>query len=89
MELIKNSENFKFVDTTKDGWKVNGSVNHELNGTVSININVSSDTDYIGDFYYNKPIEGNVSVNYNVSEANREAFVNYSDTVIDFVLTQF
>ena len=89
MELIKNSENFKFVDTTNDGWKVNGSVNHELNGTVSININVSSDTDYIGDFYYNKPVEGNVSVNYNISEANRETFVHYSDTVIDFVLTQF
>jgi hypothetical protein len=89
MELIKNSENFNFNDTTENGWKVNGSINHETNGNINININVSNNMEHVGNFYYNKSIEGNIHMNHDVSEANRDVFVTYTDSVIDFVLKQF
>jgi hypothetical protein len=89
MELIKNSEYYGFNDTTESGWKVTGLVNKESNGNLSININISSETEYVGDFYYNKPIEGNINMNHNVAEGNRNAFVTYTNGVIDFVLKQF
>lgn len=89
MELIKNSENFNFNDTAENGWKAIGSVNKESNGNLNININVSSEFEYIGDFYYSKPTEGNIHMSYNVSEDNRDMFVAYTDSVIDFVLEQF
>lgn len=89
MELIKNSENYSFNDSPENGWKVTGSVNKESNGNLSINVTVSSELEYIGDFYYNKPVEGNINMNHNVSETNRDMFVTYTDSVIDFVLEQF
>lgn len=89
MELIKNSEHYNFNDTAKNGWKATGSVNKESNGNLNISITVSSDLEYIGDFYYNKPAEGNINMNHNVSESNRDAFVTYTDSVIDFVFEQF
>jgi hypothetical protein len=89
MELIKNSENFNFNDVAENGWKATGSVNKETNGNLNININVSSELEYIGDFYYSKPTEGNIHMSYSVSEDNRDMFVTYTDSVIDFVLEQF
>jgi hypothetical protein len=89
MELIKNSENFNFNDTTENGWKVTGSVNNEINGNINIHINVSNEMEHVGNFYYNKPAEGNIHMNHDVSEANRDTFVTYTDSVIDFVLEQF
>jgi hypothetical protein len=88
MELIKNSENYNFTDVVDNGWTVTGSASNEVNGSMTLNINVTSDGEYIGDFYYNKPVEGNVHISYNVAEANRDLFVTYSDTVIDFVLSK-
>jgi len=89
MELIKNSESYSFNDTFNNDWRVSGSVSNEINGNINININVSNDSGYIGDFYYSKPTEGNVHMSHNVSEDNRDMFVTYTDTIIDFVLTQF
>lgn len=89
MELIKNSENYNFNDTTDNNWNVSGSVSNEVTGNINVNINVSSDSGYIGDFYYNKPIEGNIHMSYNVSEENRDDFVAYTDKALDFILTQF
>lgn len=89
MELIKNSESYNFTDVVENGWKTTGSVNKETNGNLSLNINVSSELEYIGDFYYNKPTEGNIHMSYHVSEDNRDMFVTYTDSVIDFVLEQF
>jgi hypothetical protein len=87
--LIKNSEYYNFNDTADNGWNVSGSVNYDTNGNVNINISVSSEMEYVGDFYYNKPVEGNINMSHNVSEANRNMFVTYTDSVIDFVLEQF
>ena len=89
MELIKHSEYYTFNDTTENGWNITGSVNKECNGNLNISINVSSELEYIGDFYYSKPTEGNINMSHNVSEANRDMFVTYTDSVIDFVLEQF
>lgn len=89
MELIKNSENYNFNDTTDNNWNVSGSVSNEVTGNINVNITVSSDSDYIGDFYYTKPVEGNIHMSYNVSEENRDAFVAYTDKALDFILTQF
>lgn len=89
MELIKNSEYYNFNDATENGWKTSGSVNKEVNGNLNISINVSSELEHIGDFYYNKPVEGNINMSHHVSETNRDLFVTYTDSVIDFVLDQF
>lgn len=89
MELIKHSEYYNFNDTTENGWNTTGSVNKECNGNLNISINVSSELEYIGDFYYSKPVEGNINMSHNVSEANRDMFITYTDSVIDFVLEQF
>lgn len=89
MELIKNSEYYSFNDVANNGWKASGSVNKESNGNLNINVNISSELEYVGDFYYSKPAEGNISMSHNVSEANRDEFVTYTDTIIDFVLEQF
>ena len=89
MELIKNSEYYNFNDTTDNGWRVSGSVSKEINGNLSISVSVSSEFEYIGDFYYSRPVEGNISMNHNVSEANMDTFVTYTNSIIDFVLEQF
>lgn len=89
MELIKNSENYNFNDTTDNNWNVSGSVNTEVTGNINVNINITSDSDYIGDFYYTKPTEGNIHMSYNVSETNKNAFVTYTDKALNYILTQF
>jgi hypothetical protein len=91
MELIKQNENYTVVDTTESGWNVGGNVNHETNNTITINVNISNQDKYIGDFHYYKPVGENaaVHVGYNVSEDNRSEFVNYTNNLINQVLEQF
>lgn len=89
MELIKNSENYNFNDAAENNWNANGAVSNEVTGNINISINISSESGYIGDFYYTKPVEGNIHISYNVSKENRDDFVTYTDKVLDFILTQF
>lgn len=90
MELIKNSENYSFVESWENDWTVNGTVNVESNGTLSIYASVNSKLgDSIGNFGYSKPEEGNVNVHYDVSEDNRDTFTTYVDNTIDYIVEYF
>lgn len=91
MEIVKQNETYLITDVTDSGWRISGNITNDLNGAVSLSINIytKEDSDYIGDFYYHNPKSGNINMSYNVAEENRDAMVAYADTVIDFVLEQF
>ena len=90
MELIKQTEQYKLVDSLEEkGWKVSGTVYNNVNGSLSVSCSVSSELDYVGNLSYSKPAEGNVSINYDVAETNRDAFAAYADTLIDGILEHF
>lgn len=88
MELIKQTEQYKLVDSS-NGWTASGTVYNNINGSISINCSVTSEETTIGNLNYSKPVEGNVSVSYDVAEANRDAFAAYVDSLVDGVLEQF
>lgn len=92
VEIEKQSEAYKISETTSDGWVMNGSADKLQDGSISINFTISKPGELvqdIGSCNYYKPMEGMVSVNYNVTEADRDKFVSYVDTVIDSVLAKF
>lgn len=70
-----------------------GTASNNVDGSCNINFSVSKPgglIEEIGSCSYYKPSEeGMVSVNYNVTEANRDEFVTYTDTIIDTVLAKF
>lgn len=90
MEITKQNENYNITDTTSNGWSVSGSATKEESGSVSINFTANTDLGSVGYMNYYKPVDTDViSANYTVSEANRDEFCTYADTVIDTVLTKF
>ena len=93
IEIEKQNETYKISETASNGWKMTGSADNNTDGSCSINFSVTKSgelTEDIGSCSYFKPVgEGMVSVNYNVTEANRDEFVSYVDTVIDSVLAKF
>lgn len=88
MELIKQTEQYKIVDTSNE-WTVTGTVYNNVNGSISMTCSVASEEGSIGNINYNKPAEGNITVSYDVAEANRDKFATYVDTLIDGILNQF
>lgn len=88
MELIKQTEQYKIVDSA-NGWTTSGTVYNNINGSLSVSCSVSSEAGQVGNLNYSKPVEGNVSISYDVAEANRDVFATYADTLIDGILEQF
>lgn len=90
MELTKTNENFNLTDTTEQGWTLNGNASKDTEGNIYINGIINSELgEPVGNIYYHKPAEGRMNLNLEVSEANRDVFSAYADSVIDFVLSQF
>lgn len=93
IEIEKQNEVYRISDTAENSWVVTGTAENHSDGSCNINFSVNKPgglLEDIGSCSYYKPVEqGMVSVNYNVSEANRDEFVTYVDTVIDTVLAKF
>lgn len=92
MEIVKQSETYRITDSV-NGWEVEGQASKDVNGSLNINFSVSTPgelQEYLGDCNYSQSSEvEKASVNFNVSEASRDKFVAYMDTVIDAVLLHF
>lgn len=93
MEIIKQNEMYQITDTAENGWTMTGNVSKDASGSMNISFAVGKPgelVENIGDFNYYKPLETSmVTVNYNTTEANREEFTTYADTVIQTVLEHF
>lgn len=93
MNIVKQNETYAISDSTESGWVMSGSASKDVNGSLNINFNVDKPgelSENVGDCTYSSGVDNDrVMVNYNVSEANRDAFVAYTDVVIDTVLDHF
>lgn len=88
MELVKLHESYNLTKEFDNGWVVNGTVNVEEKGSVSMWCSVSTEENNIGNLNYSNPAEGNVNVNYDVAENLRDEFTNYTDLLIDELLVK-
>lgn len=88
MEFIKQSEQYKIVDSLENGWTVEGTVtkSRDLNVWASVNSESNGQVGYIN---YTKPETGHVSLSYNVAEDTRDEFAEYVNTLVDTVLEHF
>jgi len=93
MEIVKQNETFQISEKAENGWEMVGTANKDVNGSLSINFNVTKPgglSEQIGDCNYYKPQDSDrVSVSYNVEESGRDAFAAYLDKVVDTVLAHF
>lgn len=93
IEIVKQNETYRISETADNSWVMTGTAEHNVDGSCSVNFSVTKPGELmedIGSCSYYKPAEQSmVSVNYNVTEANRDEFVAYTDTVIDAVLAKF
>lgn len=94
MEIEKQQETYLISDTVAEsGWEMVGSANLQTNGSLNISFTVTKPgelTENVGDCNYFKDGETNMTnISYNVSEATRDAFTQYIDTVVDTVTTHF
>ena len=90
MELTKQNERYTFADSLENGWNVNGSVNNEINGSLTISASIyEGEGLIIGSFNYYKPSNGNVSVSYDVAETNRDTLTEYINSAVLYILGQF
>lgn len=93
MKIVKQNETYTISDNTESGWVMSGSASKDVNGSLNINFNVDKPgelSENVGDCAYSSGVDHDrVMVSYNVSEANRDAFVAYTDVVIDTVLDHF
>ena len=93
IEIVKQNETYRISETTENNWNMSGTAEKNADGTFNINLSVEKTGELmenVGSCSYYKPADQDmVSVNYNVSEANRDDFVTYVDTVIDTVLAKF
>lgn len=90
MKLTKQNETFNLTDTT-EVFEMHGTASQDVNGSLNINFSVNKvGGEYLGDCHYNKYAESaNVNFGFNCAEENRDEFVAYADSVIDFVLDNF
>lgn len=79
MTLTKNYENYSLQDTF-EGSNVNGTVDKNVNGTISISINV----DETGYAYYTK--DANDQVNFNFSFNEDKSIIDYAQGLVEDVL---
>ncbi len=88
MEIVKRNCNYTITDT-HEGWNLTGDVTKDVDGRININLRVSSTgelTSEVGTYYYAK--DGNmIYANFSVSEASKEAFLTYADSIVNQVLT--
>lgn len=93
ISIEKQNETYRISDTAENSWVMTGTAENNVDGSCSINFSVSKPgelTEDIGSCNYYKPMDQEmVSVSYNVTEANRDEFVAYVDTVVDAVLAKF
>lgn len=93
MEITKQNETYSLSDVTVEGWTMTGSANKSVEGEISLNFNVTKTgelAEMVGDYNYMKPASNDkININCNVSEADRDSFMTYADTVIDTVLAKF
>lgn len=88
MELVKLHESYHLTKEFENGWVVNGTVNIEEKGSVSMWCSITKNEESIGNLNYSKPVEGNVNVNYDVAENLRDEFTSYTDLLIDELLVK-
>ena len=94
MEISKINELYKITEEVEEnGWKLEGTAIKESGGSIQVNFSVNKTGElegYIGNFNYHKPpVDRNVDVSFNVSEENRDAFMTYTDKIIDQILLHF
>lgn len=94
MEITKINETYKLSEEiSENSWKMEGTASKESDGSIQVNFSVNKTGElegYIGNFNYHKPsVNGNVDVSFNVSEENRDAFMTYTDSIIDQILLHF
>lgn len=88
MEIVKQNCNYTITDT-HENWKLSGNVSKEVNGNININFSVYSTGELSSEVGYYNVSKGTdkVNVSYSVSDANKEAFITYADSVVNNVLT--
>lgn len=79
MTLTKNYENYSIQDTF-EGANVSGTVDKNVNGVVSISINV----DEAGYAYYTKDADNQVNFNFNFNED--KSIIDYAQGLVEDVL---
>lgn len=90
MEIIKQTETFKLVDTT-DAFEMSGNATREASGALNVYFSVNKVSgEAVGNCNYNKYAESEtVQFGVNCPEENRDELTAYADTVIDYVLEYF
>lgn len=89
MNLSRISEHFYLQDTNINNWIAQGNIVKESNGSIQISISVYSNQDeFIGRVDYIKPVDNEIKLDYTVMEFNRDMFITYTDSLIEYVLEQ-
>jgi hypothetical protein len=90
MELVKQNENYTLKDTLENGWYTNGNVAYDVNGMLSFWANISKeDGSPVGNIQFTRPAEGNINITYDAAEENIAELSNYTNTLRDFIVSQF
>lgn len=77
MEITKQNETFNIADTTESNWDVSGTINNNTDGSLSVYLNITDNSEYIGYYSITVPTEGMINMNIT-------AVPSYSDAVIDY-----
>jgi hypothetical protein len=90
MELIKMNEAYNLVDNPENGWKVQGQVIKEQNGTLRINFSVALENDnHLGSYNYDNYSGSNsVHVSSSCVKENSDEFINYGQELVNLILEQ-
>lgn len=93
IKIEKQNEIYQISEVTDNGWTMTGTAENRTDKSCSINLSISKPGELmesIGSYNYYSPVENEmISINYNVTEANKDEFLTYVDTVVDTVLAKF
>ena len=86
MELEKLNEAYHLTDETAQGWKTSGQVIKENSGDLKIDLSVTKQESYLGNYTYNLFVANRVSVSYGVIKENEQEFKVYCENLITAIL---
>lgn len=87
MELVKLSEAYQLTDAQENGFKATGQVIKEQSGIYRINVTVSKEDRYVGNYSYDiYPETETASSNYNCSIGFEDEFREYCVILTEQIL---
>lgn len=83
MEITKQNQTFNITDTTSEGWTTTGSATQDVDGYITISLNINNDGELnkpIGYYNYSIPKNGMANVNITSNPESLDAFIDYTRT---------